>query len=97
VGASKRTAARRRVSPNDEKDRHAATDEGVYYDPYDFEIDSDPYPVWQRLRDEQPLYCNERCDFYALSRFADVERARPGTTRCRRARRPYAVGNPCPF
>ena len=50
-----------------------ATD--VYYDPYDFEIDADPYPIWRRLRDEQPLYYNERYDFYALSRFADVERA----------------------
>jgi len=51
------------------------TEPGVYYDPYDFEIDSDPYPVWKRLRDEQPLYYNERYDFYALSRFDDVERA----------------------
>src|SRR5262245_28303316 len=50
----------------------AATD--VYYDPYDFDIDSDPYPVWKRLRDERPLYYNERYDFYALSRFEDVER-----------------------
>jgi cytochrome P450 len=47
----------------------------VYYDPYDFEIDSDPYPIWKRLRDERPLYYNERYDFYALSRFDDVERA----------------------
>jgi len=23
----------------------------VYYDPYDYEIDADPYPVWKRLRD----------------------------------------------
>jgi cytochrome P450 len=46
----------------------------VYYDPYDFEIDSDPYPVWKRLRDERPLYYNENYDFYALSRFDDVER-----------------------
>ncbi|MGP0032829.1 MAG: cytochrome P450 [Acidimicrobiales bacterium] len=46
----------------------------VYYDPYDFEIDSDPYPVWKRLRDERPLYYNERYDFYAVSRFADVDR-----------------------
>lgn len=50
-------------------------DADVYYDPYDFEIDSDPYPVWKRLRDERPLYCNERYDFHALSRFDDVERA----------------------
>ncbi len=47
----------------------------VYYDPYDFEIDADPYPIWKRLRDEQPLYYNERYDFYALSRFDDVEAA----------------------
>src|SRR5436309_9225261 len=47
----------------------------VYYDPYDFEIDADPHPVWKRLRDEAPLYYNEKYDFYALSRFADVEPA----------------------
>ena len=46
----------------------------LYYDPYDFEIDADPYPIWRRLREERPLYHNERYDFYALSRFADVER-----------------------
>jgi cytochrome P450 len=47
----------------------------LYYDPYDFEIDKDPYPIWKRLRDEAPLYYNARYDFYALSRFDDVERA----------------------
>jgi cytochrome P450 len=52
-----------------------ATESGVYYDPFDFEIDTDPYPVWKRLRDDCPLYYNERYDFYALSRFEDVERA----------------------
>jgi len=46
----------------------------VNYDPYDFEIDADPYPVWKRLRDECPLYYNERYDFYAVSRFDDVDR-----------------------
>ena len=51
------------------------TEPEVYYDPYDFEIDSDPYPVWKRLRDERPLYYNERYDFFAVSRFDDVERA----------------------
>ena len=29
---------------------------GIYYDPYDYEIDADPYPVWKRMRDEAPLY-----------------------------------------
>ncbi len=45
----------------------------VYYDPYDFGIDADPYPVFKRLRDERPLYYNEELNFYAVSRFADVE------------------------
>jgi cytochrome P450 len=45
----------------------------VYYDPYDFGIDADPYPTFRRLRDEAPLYRNERFDFFAVSRFADVE------------------------
>ncbi len=52
-----------------------ATESDVYYDPFDFEIDTDPYPIWKRLREERPLYYNERYDFYALSRFDDVERA----------------------
>jgi cytochrome P450 len=46
----------------------------VYYDPYDVEIDADPYPVFRRLRAEAPLYYNEQYDFYALSRYDDVER-----------------------
>jgi cytochrome P450 len=45
----------------------------IYYDPYDFEIDADPYPVWRRMREEAPLYRNDRYDFWALTRFADVE------------------------
>ena len=47
----------------------------LVYDPYDYEIDADPHPVWKRLRDEAPVYYNERLDFYALSRFDDVLRA----------------------
>ena len=46
----------------------------VYFDPYDVDIDADPYPVFRRMRDEAPLYYNEPHDFYAVSRFADVER-----------------------
>jgi cytochrome P450 len=51
-----------------------ATASEVYYDPYDFDIDSDPYPYWKRLRDEAPLYHNEKYGFYALSRWDDVLR-----------------------
>jgi cytochrome P450 len=46
----------------------------VYYDPFDFEIDDDPYPIWKRLRDEAPLYRNDKYNFYALSRYEDVSR-----------------------
>ena len=49
--------------------------ETVYFDPYDVEINADPYPAFARLREEAPLYYNERFDFYALSRFADVNKA----------------------
>ena len=27
----------------------------LYYDPFDIEIDKDPYPIWRRMRDEAPL------------------------------------------
>jgi cytochrome P450 len=47
----------------------------VYWDPFDVDIDRDPYETWRRLRDDAPLYRNDRFDFYALSRFADVEAA----------------------
>jgi cytochrome P450 len=51
----------------------AASD--VYFDPYDIVINADPYPAFARLREESPLYHNEQYDFYALSRFADVNKA----------------------
>jgi len=45
----------------------------VYYDPYDVDINADPYPVFKRLREEAPLYYNAEYDFFAASRYADVE------------------------
>src|SRR6478672_9084733 len=47
----------------------------VYFDPYDVEINADPYPTYARLRDEAPIYHNDRYDFWVLSRHADVEAA----------------------
>ena len=47
----------------------------LYYDPWDVEIDIDPYPTYRRLRDESPLYYNDRHGFWGLSRFADVDAA----------------------
>ncbi len=44
----------------------------VHYDPTDWEIQKDPYPVYRWLRDEAPVYRNEALGFWALSRFQDV-------------------------
>jgi cytochrome P450 len=44
----------------------------IYYDPFDVEIDRHVHTVWRRLREEQPVYWNDRYGFYALSRFDDV-------------------------
>ncbi len=52
-----------------------ANDTDVYYDPYDVNIVGNPYPVYARLRDKGPIYYNERYDFWALSRYGDVEKA----------------------
>ena len=52
-----------------------ANDNRVYYDPYDAAINADPFPTFRRLRDEAPIYYNERYDVWALSRHADVEKA----------------------
>ncbi|MEY2397832.1 MAG: hypothetical protein QOJ00_1006 [Actinomycetota bacterium] len=45
----------------------------IYYDPFDVTIDKDPYPIWRRMRDEAPLWWNEKHEFFALTRFDDVE------------------------
>ena len=50
-----------------------ANDTDVYYDPYDIGIIADPYPTYARLREEAPIYYNEKYDFWALSRHSDVE------------------------
>jgi cytochrome P450 len=47
----------------------------LYWDPFSPELRDDPYPLWKRLRDEAPLYYNDRHDFWVLSRFHDIERA----------------------
>jgi cytochrome P450 len=48
------------------------TGEPLTWDPLDPSYKADPHPIWRRLRDEAPLYRNERYDFWALSRFSDV-------------------------
>jgi cytochrome P450 len=53
----------------------------LYWDPLDVEIDTAPYEIWRRMRDEAPAYRNDRYDFWAFSRYDDVEAAHrdPGT------------------
>jgi cytochrome P450 len=47
----------------------------LHWDPYDTRFADNPWPVFNRIREQAPLYYNEPHDFYALSRYADVERA----------------------
>jgi cytochrome P450 len=44
----------------------------VEFDPFSDDYFNDPTEVYRRLRDEAPVYHNERYGFYALSRFDDV-------------------------
>lgn len=50
----------------------STTSPEIYYDPWDAGLNADPYPMFKRLRDDAPLYYNETHDFYAVSRFDDV-------------------------
>lgn len=47
----------------------------LYWDPYDWALYQDPYPAFSRMREEAPLYYNKTHDFYALSRFDDIQDA----------------------
>jgi hypothetical protein len=50
----------------------STTSDAVVYNPYAYEIHEDPYPIYERLREEAPLYRNDEMGFWALSRHADV-------------------------
>ena len=52
-----------------------STHSDVHFDPYDVDLIADPYPMFARLRDEAPLYYNAEYDFFAVSRYADVNKA----------------------
>jgi cytochrome P450 len=47
----------------------------IEFDPMSSDYFNDPYEIYRRLRDEAPVYQNEKYGFYALSRYADVSRA----------------------
>jgi cytochrome P450 len=52
-----------------------STASDLNYDPYDVELNLNPFPMFARLREEAPLYYNAQHDFYAVSRFDDVNKA----------------------
>ncbi|WP_059017787.1 cytochrome P450 [Mycobacterium sp. M26] len=52
-----------------------SADSDLHYDPYDVELNINPYPMFARLREEAPLYYNPEHDFYAVSRYDDVNKA----------------------
>lgn len=41
------------------------------YDPYSYELDEDPYPVYRWMQDHAPVYRSEKHDFWALTRYQD--------------------------
>ena len=45
------------------------------FDLYSTEIDADPFPAYQRLRDEHPCYWIEEAGLWILSRYDDVSHA----------------------
>lgn len=45
----------------------------LVFNPLEYQTQDDPYPIYARLRDEAPLYHNEEVDFWALSRYHDIE------------------------
>ena len=44
----------------------------VYFDPFDFDIQQNPYPVYEELRNESPIYYVEKHDLWVLSRYSDI-------------------------
>lgn len=63
------------------RDSLQATGKTRGYDPFDYEVHEDPYPVYAWMRDNAPVYRNSERDFWALSRHADVLAALRNPTR----------------
>jgi cytochrome P450 len=47
-------------------------DAPVVYDPFSYQVQEDPYPIYAWMREHAPLYRNEERNFWALSRYDDV-------------------------
>jgi cytochrome P450 len=47
-------------------------DDSLESDPFSLDFFNGAYDTYRRLRDEAPIYYNEKWDFWALTRYADV-------------------------
>ncbi|WP_310963514.1 cytochrome P450 [Nocardioides terrisoli] len=50
----------------------AATSAPLVFDPYDYHLHEDPYPVYARLRTEDPFHHSAAYDLWVISRHEDV-------------------------
>lgn len=50
----------------------STTADAPVFDPYDYAFQDDPYPTYQRLRDEDPVHHAAADDIWVISRHADV-------------------------
>jgi len=48
------------------------TDDSIDFDPFSMDFFNGAYDTYRRLRDEAPVYYNEKWDFWALTRYDDV-------------------------
>ena len=47
----------------------------LVFDPYPADYFNNPYEIYRRMREEAPLYYDEKEDFYALTRHVDLAAA----------------------
>src|ERR1051326_956748 len=64
--------SRAREEPSESRGALARAMSVFVYDPEDERTQRDPYPTYRLLRNEFPVYRQERLRFWTLSRFADV-------------------------
>jgi cytochrome P450 len=70
----------------------------VRFNPYSYEFHDDPFPVYRRLRDDEPCYHDQELGFWALSRYADVlDALHDPETYCSRFGITLEEGNPLPM
>ncbi len=50
----------------------AVTSDPLVYNPFAYAMHEDPYPTYERMREEAPVYHNPELGFWALTRFDDV-------------------------